>query len=274
MPMELTYFTPSDLLQPYIKHYYVFRSQTAHTFEDVVYPSGGMELIFNLAEGIWETAANDGLLFNATPPVECWGQITKPLQIRSTGKHLMLGIRFRTHAASAFLAGNLHELNDGVTDAADLLGKSVLTLHDQLLHTQDTEQRIQLTDRFLQQRLLQTKKTAGNTDKVAHILNTIRQLRPDNSISHIAKQYGMSPRYLHKLVYHHTGLSPVSFSKIIRFQQSLQLISKHNSSLTAIAYDCGYFDQAHFIRDFRSFTGITPGAYLKQLTPVNQLLLS
>ncbi len=49
-----------------------------------------------------------------------------------------------------------------------------------------------------------------------------------------------------------------SFNKINRFQFSLRLIAKNDQPFTAIAYDSGYFDQSHFIRDFKSFTGLTP----------------
>jgi AraC-like DNA-binding protein len=50
-------------------------------------------------------------------------------------------------------------------------------------------------------------------------------------------------------------------------------MTKKNESLTSIAYGCGYFDQSHFIKEFKSFTGLTPSAYLKSVSPVNQLLV-
>jgi AraC-like DNA-binding protein len=75
------------------------------------------------------------------------------------------------------------------------------------------------------------------------------------------------------LIYQHTGLSPKSFNKISRFQLSLRLIAKNEQPFTSIAYDCGYFDQSHFIRDFKSFTGLTPSAYLENKFSVNQVFL-
>ena len=54
------------------------------------------------------------------------------------------------------------------------------------------------------------------------------------------------------------GISPAAFTSVIRFNRSLHLVLNTRSSLTSIAYDCGYYDQAHFIREFKRFTGIVP----------------
>jgi len=88
----------------------------------------------------------------------------------------------------------------------------------------------------------------------------------------IARMHNITPRYLQKLFYSHTGLSPKSYNKINRFQLSLQLIAKNNQPFTSIAYDCGYFDQSHFIRDFKSFTGVTPSYYLVNEFPISEIL--
>jgi AraC-like DNA-binding protein len=56
------------------------------------------------------------------------------------------------------------------------------------------------------------------------------------------------------------GISPAAFTSVIRFNKSLELVLNTTQSLTAIAYDCGYYDQAHFIKEFKKFTDITPSA--------------
>ncbi|HEU4553649.1 MAG TPA: helix-turn-helix transcriptional regulator [Chitinophaga sp.] len=268
--MEFTHFRPSDPLKPYIRYYYLFVSDAAAAFEDTVFPSGDMEVIFNLGAGTWEAGA--GSQFRKNPPVELWGQITKPLPIRSKGRHTMLGIRFLTHAAACFFNDEMGIFNDRVSDLSDIIGQPVKSLHAQLLETTAAAKRIALVEQFLLQRLRRNEKRSGSHHKVAHILTSIRNNAEATSISNIASQHGITPRYLQKLIYQHTGLSPKSFNKICRFQQSLQLITRGSTSLTAIAYDCGYFDQSHFIRDFKSFTGLTPSAYLENQSPVSLAL--
>jgi len=84
----------------------------------------------------------------------------------------------------------------------------------------------------------------------------------------VAARYGISARYMQQLFVQYTGLTPKLYSQINRFQTSLQLIREGNSSLTSIAYECGYADQSHFIREFKSFTGLTPSGYSIDNSPV------
>jgi len=269
--MEFRNIPPSDILKPYVRHYYIFESDADIEFEDTVFPSGDMEMIFNLGEGTWESAV--GNEFVKTPQIELWGQITKPLAIKSKGRHIMLGIRFFTHSAAYFFNDEIGVFNDTITDVTAVIGNPVKALHTQLLDNTDLDKRIELIEIFLLNRLMKNEKKSFKVDKVAHILTSIKKNPFENDLGNIAVKHGISSRYLHKLIFQNTGLSPTAFTKINRFQYSLKLIAKNKQPLTAIAYDSGYFDQSHFIRDFKSFTGVTPSAYLDNITPVNQLLI-
>lgn len=59
----------------------------------------------------------------------------------------------------------------------------------------------------------------------------------------------------------YVGVNPKKFASIIRFQNVLQIKSKNNKSMTQLAYNNGYYDQSHFIHDFKSLTGLTPKAF-------------
>lgn len=262
---------PSDILKPYVKYFYLFQSEENIEFDDTVFPSGNMEVVFNLGEGAWESFVENE--YFKTPQIELWGQITKPLAIRSKGKHTMLGVKFYTHSAAYFFNDAIGIFNDRVYDLCDIIGSPVKCLHAQLLETSALNRRIELIENFLLRRLPGTEKKSSRIGKVANILTSIKKNSAENNINNIASRLGITPRYLHKLIYQHTGLSPKSFNKINRFQRSLKLISKNEQPLTAIAYDCGYFDQSHFIRDFKSFTSVTPSAYMENHFPVNQVFL-
>lgn len=268
--MEFKHFSPSDILKPYIRHYYIFESDSDNEFEDTVFPSGDMEMIFNLGEGTWESLV--GNKFNKTPQIELWGQITKPLAIRSKGRHTMFGIKFFTHSASYFFNDVIGIFNDQISDLSDIMGSPVKSLHMQLLETKDQQRWIDIIENFLLKRLIANEKKSYRIDKVANILTSIRKNPAENNLGHIATRHGITSRYQHKLIYQHTGLSPTSFTKINRFQFSLKLIAKNDQPFTSIAYNCGYFDQSHFIRDFKSFTGVTPSAYLENVSLVNLML--
>lgn len=270
--MEFQYFQPAKMLAPYIRHYYLFESSEHVAYEDTVFPSGDMEVIFNLGSGVWESFKDNG--FQRNPGIELWGQITRPLPIRSSGAHLMLGARFFTHATSFLLDDEIGVFNDQVFDLADVIGRSIRDLHSRLQEADSVNARIALLDGFFTGRLMFASRRQERLDKVGHILTSITKDPSENNIGRIAGTFGITTRYLHKLVYQHTGLSPKSFDKIHRFKTSLKLIGENKLPLTSIAYDAGYFDQSHFIRDFKSFTGLTPTAYLNNLSAVNQLLIS
>jgi AraC-like DNA-binding protein len=269
--MELKVFLPSDLLKQYIKCYYIFESSSGAAFEDTVFPSGEMEMIFNLGEGTWESSVENK--FRKTPRVEIWGQITRPLAIRSKGRHTMLGIKFLTHSAAYFFTDEIGIYNDQVSDGCDVIGNPVKALHAQLLETKELNGRIELIERFLKARLAANEKKSFRIDRVADILTSIMNDSAESKISAIASGHGITPRYLQKMIYQYTGLSPKTFNKISRFQLSLRLIARNDQPFTSIAYDCGYFDQSHFIRDFKSFTGITPSAWLENKSPVSQAFM-
>jgi len=94
----------------------------------------------------------------------------------------------------------------------------------------------------------------------------LQLLNSENSISidTLSQSLCISNRGLQKLFKKHIGMSPAYYRKIIRFNKATQLLSSDsNSSLTEISYACGYFDQAHFIKDFREFGGISPSEFLR-----------
>lgn len=244
----------------------MYESDTSAAFEDTVFPSGHMEIIFNLGTGKWQTAAGDN--FITTPPVELWGQITRPLPIKSIGKNIMLGIRFFPHAATYFLNDKVDFFNNRVIDYRDVSDKAVNTLYAQLLETATWHKRIELVEHFLLQRLSVSETRLGKVALINDVIKEIQQQDFFDNIENVASRYGITSRYLQKLFLQYTGLTPKLYSKIHRFQNSLKLVSKKDTSLTSIAYDCGYFDQSHFIREFKSFTGVTPSGYLFESSPI------
>ena len=267
---------PDSRLKQYVKCYYSYESDSAVAFEDTVFPSGCMEIIFNLGNGQWQTAAAAKAhtaaktaaaaniptvaqtAYQPTPPVELWGQITQPLSIRSVGKNIMLGIRFLPHGAACFLNEKADGFNNQVVDYRDVAGTQVTTLHEQLLEAKTQPDRIALIETFLLNALAGTKKRSDKIAIVNHVMRDLNRQDFFENIASIASRYGISSRYLQKLFLQYTGLTPKLYSKIHRFQHSLRLVTKKEAPLTSIAYDCGYFDQSHFIREFKSFTGLTP----------------
>ena len=261
---------PAPALRPYIKGFYFYASDTATPFEDIVFPSGAMEIIFNLGDGSWKVREDNS--FYTTPAIEVWGQITKPLAIRSLGKNRMPGIRFFPHSAAYFFSDNIAELNNKIIDGADLFGPVLSSLHERLLGTSDLSGRIMLLEDYLLDRLAVSEKKHAKIKFIGEIADHLKSHCNNERLTSVSIRNNISTRRLSQLFSQYTGLAPKLFSKINRFQYSLNLINAHDQKLTSIAYDAGYFDQSHFIREFKSFTGVTPTSFSSQVLPINQLL--
>ena len=96
----------------------------------------------------------------------------------------------------------------------------------------------------------------------------LRNQHVPDTMETMAARYGITARYMQQLFVQYTGLTPKLYNQINRFQKSLRLVTAGNESLTAIAYECGYADQSHFIREFKTFTGHTPSGYSVENSPV------
>jgi AraC-like DNA-binding protein len=257
---------PGKPLQPYVKCYYVYESDTPAAFEDTVFPTGCTEIIFNLGSGNWHTFNGENFVTN--PAIELWGQLVRPLSIKSTGRNTMLGIRLLPHGAAAILNHHVSLFNNQVNSFSDINGKSVNNLYSQLQETGSWTKRIELVEAFLLQQLtLATKRLP----KLAVINNLMYELRRQDiplTMETMAGRYGITARHMQQLFLQYTGLTPKLYSQINRFQKSLQLVTAGDVSLTSIAYECGYADQSHFIKEFKTFTGYTPSGYSPANSPV------
>jgi AraC-like DNA-binding protein len=261
---------PGNKLKPFIKCLYFYQPDSAVDYHDIVFPSGNMEVIFNLGSGNWQ--AKKGASYYTTPLIEFWGQITRPLAIKSIGRNTMFGIRFYPHTAAYFFNEKLSEFNNEVVDAADIFGPSLNQLHERLLEAPGMETRVRLAEDYFADRLHLSEKRHHKLKLVGGFINNLVNEGGTSRISDISARNRISSRYLNMLITEYTGLQPKLLTKINRFQHSLALVNSSAQNFTSIACEAGYFDQSHFIREFKSFTGTTPNTFAANASPINQLL--
>ncbi|MEJ1239740.1 helix-turn-helix transcriptional regulator [Chryseolinea sp. T2] len=257
--MNYQEYIPSESLRSYVKCYYVFEAADQKIINDNAFATGCVEVMFNLQGSRWETQEKGK--FTHTAKMELWGQIVRPIPIRLSGNSLMLGIRFHPFGAAIFLNDDVSLFNDNIVELRGVMGTEVDELYEQLQDTAAIAGRIVLLESFLHRRLALHEKRRDKSTLVKMVMNELTRDDFFDNIDNVASRYGITSRYLQKIFLQHTGLTPKLFSKINRFQKSLVLIGKGDLSLTSIAYQSGYFDQSHFIREFKSFTGNTPSRF-------------
>ncbi|WP_310395657.1 helix-turn-helix domain-containing protein [Hymenobacter sp.] len=265
--------SPEARLAAYINCFWVLDEVTANAAPDPVFPDGSLELLVYLRGASERVTLADGVSAG-NPRLEIAGQMTRPYGIRWAPGVCLVGVRFFPHTFAHFLPPGLpvHELNDLALEAEAVLGASFRAVAHQLADCAHPAEAVARLQAYFLTRLRHRPPptTAPYLDfAVPYIL--AGQGHAD--LDALLRKLGIGGRHLERLFGQAVGVSPKHFCRIIRFQQAFRWLARAES-LTAVATACGYYDQAHFIRDFRHFTGTTPSAFRRGAGSISAAFLA
>jgi hypothetical protein len=225
----------------------------------LILPDGCIDIIFVLGEDIKRYTSGDNFIIQ--PREMVLGQITEPFYVEPTGHVNSFAVRFYPYGFANFVQVPINELANRETLIALLFGEEIATqLTQKIKQATDTVHRIAILERFLLERL-NDQTTVDNI--VKNTIDTILLTRGAEAINSILGDDLSKRRQLERKFVRQIGISPKQLGKVIRLQTVLKmLLNNQSESLTAIAYESDYYDQAHFIKDFKDFTGITPKDFL------------
>lgn len=229
------------------------------TQRQLILPDGCVDMCFILGDNIKRyTSDND---FIIQPRQMLLGQITKQFYIEPTGYVNTFAIRFYPYGFANFIDLPLNELSNKETPLNELFGnENTERISQEVIQAQTTNERIDIVERFLIERL-KDKSTIDNI--VKSIIDTMFLTKGSKTLIAMLKNDMTKRRQLERNFTRQIGLSPKQLSKVIRLQATLQmLLNNTKGTLTDLAYENEYYDQAHFIKDFKEFTGITPKDFL------------
>lgn len=172
----------------------------------------------------------------------------------------MLVVQFRTCGAFPFLHRPMHEFADHVVPAAPVLGDDVVGLRDRLREPGIGQKKCGIVDRWLRARF-----ESGKEPPMA-LLDTEKRLgrEPAASLSDIVADYPHTHKNLIEQFKKYVGATPKTHQRIMRFNDVLRRIQNEETiAWSSIAHHCGYSDQAHFIREFKRFSGFNPSGFIK-----------
>ncbi len=236
-------FAPHPRLLPWVQCYWVAQQAQLpdSVVSETVYPDGGTTLIFNFAHSDYPE-----IIFNAT---------TSTSQMQFPGQINRMGIRFHPGGAFQLLAVDMQEVDEGDSVADELAPQSLLQLRLQLAEFPLINQRLNLIDQWL-------LKLADNANS-----GVIQRLLPplllaQESFDALSAQLPISRRQLERKFQQEVGISPIQLKQLHRIKLARTLISRHpEQPLSHVGQDAGFYDQAHFIRQFQKVTGLTPNQY-------------
>jgi AraC-like DNA-binding protein len=191
--------------------------------------------------------------FRPSPKSMIIGPQLMRVNIKMGYDNLAVRVGFQPGGLHRLLKFPMHQLLDYVCDGEDVFGNVINEVHEKLNEAANAIEIKNIVETFLmQQSCFETSPfTASIKYMVAHNGNI--------PIHEIASQAGFSTRQFERKCNEYLGLSPKLFARITRFSKAYRLREHFpEMSWTSIAYKCGYFDQMHFIRDFKEFAGVTP----------------
>lgn len=255
--MELnpkTYAPSIELTEFVIKYWTLDGKKENIPLKNTIIPDGTMKLIFHYGDTYKHHSENGEITI--LPKCFLIGQLTKPYVIEPTGVTGSFVVHFKPNGFLPFTTIPIKKMENKAIPLSKLFGEDGKKLGERILNANSTSERIPIIETFLVNQLAD-QKTFDNIveSTVATIFNANGQF----SVNEYSKTYNVSRRQLARKFSLAIGLSPKQLAKTIRIQKTLKvLLNEEIKSLTDLAYENEYFDQAHFIRDFKEFTGLTP----------------
>lgn len=177
--------------------------------------------------------------------------------------HAVLLAKFRPAGAAAFLRPPLDEFAGTTSDLTEILGRpeEFMQLREQLIEAQDHVSRVKFLEAFLLARI----RLSEPDPLIAASIAWLKQAQTTRRINDLAEYIGLSQSALERRFRRVVGLSPKRFSSLVRLQRAVRL-RQAGADLASVAREAGYFDQSHFINDFRRAIGSAPNTFLRQPT--------
>ncbi len=260
--MEYNTYAPSQGLTKYIKCFWTLSDDASGAgVRQRIVPDGCMEMIFHLGDHFIQFVSNDSFV---QPKAFVFGQITEPLEIAPSGRSDIFAVRFHPEGFNRFATIPLRSMYDRAVPLDELYGSSGFELERCIAAAESVSARMEIVSIFLHQRIIET----GGTDElVRSAVDLLIDSKGQQTLQEVVTGIQISRRQLERRFSDEVGLTPKQLSRIIRLQNALAgMKEKRWPSFTVLAAECGYFDQAHFIRDFRAFTGFTPSGFYGENT--------
>lgn len=251
--MQITHYIPSPLLTPFIKGYTIIDSSGEELVNRIL-PSTAAAMALRL-RGQTAYVSNDG---KTGLPAMAFSGLRKSVRlIHYAPGTVTLVVLFKETGVAAFLKQPLHELfEDSISLDQFIPHSDMVMLEEQLAGADDNKAAVAIAERFLLSKL-----RAGKPDGL--VAEAIRRIYVNNGtgkISTLTSELFISQDAFEKRFRKATGATPKQFSSIVKMKWLIQRTSASPTFLD-MALDNGYYDQAHFNKAFKLFTGLTPGDF-------------
>lgn len=255
--MEYLEFKPDRNLAKYVECYwYAFSDRPPFRDRESLIPDGTIECMFNFGDHYSQIIDDTRQTVKGAHVI---GIRKRSLTISQTGRQHFFCIRFKPGGTYPFFGVPAHLFANSFHGMIDLFGKDIAGLEERLYEAKDNTERIAITDRYL------LKKFKGDIYEVKFAEKIVPALLAAGNIKQVLSDFNVTHKTLERRFERVLGLSPRELIKIKRFNRAVHtMYSCQYESLTNIGYACGYYDQSHFIREFKQLTGYAPRDFLQE----------
>ena len=256
----IDYIEPIKILSKYIKNYFIVETDNSIDYlpKERVYPCGYATMVFHYGSPSKFQKKNSSKYIE--PNLVICGQQTNYYDLSLSGKTGMILIVFRPHGVKSFFNFPITELLNENLSLQDLINNETNELEDKLFNSPNNRQRITHLENFLIKRLIHNNEF----ERVEHAIKIIENSKGQIMAQDIAHEICLGIKQFERTFSKYVGVNPKKYASIVRFQNVIQMNRKHkNSTMFQLAFDNGYYDQPHFVHDFKSLTGLTPKTFFK-----------
>jgi len=260
--MTHEFHAPGYPLSQFVECFIYYRDYNPDHAMDRYLPDGNVTVVIDLTET--PKYIYDNFTFKeiqACRRVWFSGIRHAPITIPSGKDSEMFIINFHKGMAYPFVEMPMHELTDLVVDGQLVMTEEILTIRDKLLEANGPQEMFKRAEAHLLEvfgaRLILNPF-------ISFAVKEIMARPAGSTMQALAQKVGYSQKHMIRLFRDHVGVSPKAFFRIMRFQQVIAGLEVNRTpDWSAVSHECGYYDQAHFISDFKHFSGFTPGRYVQ-----------
>lgn len=253
---------PSAALEPYVQTYWQgsFNIGAVPDFTQTVQPNGCIELIIHVSHDHCMLPA--GSVFKKSPEFTLMGLYETPYEVHFQEEVRVFGIRFYPDGIRNVFGVQPQEFNTTYEDPEDVIGRKVREFCEKIREMTTMEQQSALADILLEEFLGKNYLPYDYTHKA---MKLIRQSGGMGRFETIIEKVPISLRQLQREFRKNYGISPTDYMRILRINAIQNYMMQKSESLTELSYNLDFSDQSHFIREFKTFAGTTPGKFSRDL---------
>ncbi|HLY16101.1 MAG TPA: helix-turn-helix domain-containing protein [Bryobacteraceae bacterium] len=263
--MRFHHHIPAPPLSEFVALLWLYEDYSQPHEKERLLPDGSMELVINLHQDrarIYDS--HDPGKYRTLRGSLVAGAHSEFFVIDTAQQFSVMGAHFKPGGGFPFFGLPVAELHNTLVSLEDLWSGEAGRLRERLLEAVTPAARFDILEQAL---LARAGRRLERNPAVTFALREFHGLPHTRTIGEVTGQIGLSAKRFIQLFSEEVGLTPKLFCRVRRFQRVLRRLQKGQQvAWAAVAADCGYFDQAHFIHDFRAFSGLNPTTYLARRT--------